>query len=333
MRIAIVKLSALGDIVQAMVVLQFIKTFNQKIVVDWFVEESYKELLVNHPHVNEVYVLNFKKVKRKKSLFMLLDELSKVRHIESYDVVIDMQGLIKSAIVSRLIPSEKTFGFDKKSIRESLAARFYTHKIQVDYAENIIKRNIILISKALELSNINNSLIDKKPYLFSDKNYFIKSGTITKHKILLIPGASFETKSYPIEKFAKFANKIDANFFVIWGNNNEKLMVKKLQSLSSNVQIIDKLPLNELISFISQMNLVVGSDTGPTHIAWALNVPSITLFGPTPGPRNSFETSINKYIESNSKVNPLKINKNDQSIKHISVEDIVKMARYLLKVN
>jgi len=161
MRIAIVKLSALVDIVQAMVVLQFIKTFNQKIVVDWFVEESYKELLVNHPHVNEVYVLNFKKVKRKKSLFMLLDELSKVRHIESYDVVIDMQGLIKSAIVSRLIPSEKTFGFDKKSIRESLAARFYTHKIQVDYAENIIKRNIILISKALELSNINNSLIDK----------------------------------------------------------------------------------------------------------------------------------------------------------------------------
>ena len=110
-------------------------------------------------------------------------------------------------------------------------------------------------------------------------------------------------------------------------------MAKELQSLSSNVEITDEFSLTELISFISQMNLVVGSDTGPTHMAWALNIPSITLFGPTPGSRNSFETETNKYIESKSKVNPLKINKNDQSIKDISVEDIVKIARYLLKAN
>ena len=80
------------------------------------------------------------------------------------------------------------------------------------------------------------------------------------------------------------------------------------------------------------MNLVIGSDTGPTHMAWALNVPSITLFGPTPGYRNTYITSINKIIESDSEVDPNKIDKNDYSIKNIIVDDIVKIAKYLFKV-
>ena len=85
---------------------------------------------------------------------------------------------------------------------------------------------------------------------------------------------------------------------------------------------------------ISQVNLVIGSDTGPTHIAWALNVPSITLFGPTPGYRNTYITNIHKIIESGSTVNPKKIDRSDHSIQHIKVSDISKLAQELLgKVN
>ena len=76
---------------------------------------------------------------------------------------------------------------------------------------------------------------------------------------------------------------------------------------------------------------MIGSDTGPTHMAWALNIPSITLFGPTPGYRNTYITNINKIIESKSKVNPSKINKNDYSINDINVGDIVKLAKKLLR--
>ena len=85
-----------------------------------------------------------------------------------------------------------------------------------------------------------------------------------------------------------------------------------------------------MISVIGQIDLVIGPDTGPTHIAWALNVPSITLFGPTPGYRNTYITNINKIIESDSKVNPRKINKNDDSIKNIKISDISKLAQELL---
>ena len=84
---------------------------------------------------------------------------------------------------------------------------------------------------------------------------------------------------------------------------------------------------------ISKASLVIGPDTGPTHIAWALNIASITLFGPTPGFRNTYKTNINRIIESKSNVNPYKIKKNDYSIKDIKVVDIVKISHTLLKLN
>ena len=88
-----------------------------------------------------------------------------------------------------------------------------------------------------------------------------------------------------------------------------------------------------MLSLIAQVDLVIGSDTGPTHMAWALNIPSITLFGPTPGYRNTYVTSINKIIESDSVVDPKKINKNDFSIKNIKVSEISNLVLELLELN
>jgi len=71
--------------------------------------------------------------------------------------------------------------------------------------------------------------------------------------------------------------------------------------------------------------MVIGADTGPTHMAWALNIPSITIFGNTPEYRNSYITPINKVVKSNSKVDPLKLNHNDFSIKEIQPKEIIKV--------
>ena len=141
MKIAIVKLSALGDIVQAMIVLQFIKKYKQAIEVDWVVEEQYKELLYFHPDINQVHIVNFKEAKKKKSLTLFITELRRIRLFGPYDLVIDMQGLIKSAIISGLIPSKSTLGFDRSSARESLASIFYNKTFKFGYHENVIERN------------------------------------------------------------------------------------------------------------------------------------------------------------------------------------------------
>ena len=330
MKIAIVKLSALGDIIHAMVVLQFIKKYHQEVEVDWVVEESYKELLDFNPDINKVHVVNIKKAKKKKSIYLLFNEFRKVRKIGKYDLVIDMQGLIKSALISRLILSPITLGFDRFSIRESIAAIFYNKTFKYGYDDNVIQRNFELIKFALELPFNNEEIHYKLPFLFPSQKHLIPGLSSIKKNIILVPGASHKSKCYPVEKFSEVAKEIDANFLIIWGNQKEKIMAEKIKALSPKVIICEKLSLDALIALISQVDLVLGSDTGPTHMAWALNKSSITLFGSTPGHRNSYITKNNRIIESNSEVNPYKIDKNDYSIEDIDVQEIVQVYKDLL---
>ena len=331
MRIAIVKLSALGDIIHAMVVLQFIKKYYPNAVIDWIVEEGFKDVLTNNPHINQIHTVNLKKVKQKKSLRLLFKELIKLRKLQKYDLVIDTQGLIKSAIVSRAIPSDKIFGFDKESLRESFATTFYSETCKIDYAENIIERNVAIVASALDITISNKDILNKQPFLYSSNQSSLNFISNTKPNIALIPGASFESKIYPVKRYAQLIQQLDANIVILWGSEIEKKMAEDIQEISPEVNISDRLTLNELKTFISRMNLVIGGDTGPTHMAWALNVPSITLFGSTPGYRNTFTTDINRILESESEVDPYKINKNDFSIKNIKVSDIVKMSKELLE--
>ncbi|WP_369178950.1 lipopolysaccharide heptosyltransferase I [Candidatus Thiodubiliella endoseptemdiera] len=330
MRIAIVKLSALGDIIHAMSVLQFIKRHLPDSTVDWVVEEGFKDVLASNPDINQILTVNIKRAKKEKSFKLLFQTLRKLKKLKKYDIVIDMQGLLKSAIVSSLIPSEKTFGFDKASLRERSATSFYSDTCQIKYAENVIKRNAFIVSSALGLIISHNDILNKQPFLHfnnSFKPYFLQND---RPNIAFVPGASFDSKVYPVENFGQLALALDANITLLWGNEKEKIMAEKIQQIAPEVTLSAQLSLGELKAFIGQMNLVIGGDTGPTHMAWALNIPSITLFGSTPGYRNTYLTKINKIIESNSKVNPNKINKDDMSIQTIEVDNITNTAKELL---
>lgn len=330
MKIAIVKLSAMGDIIHAMLALQFIKKSNPNIKIDWFVEEAFSQVLENNPHIDNIYSLNLKSIKKdKKSLFT---EIKKAKNYSknSYDLVIDAQGLIKSAIVSKLI-GKKVAGFDKNSTRESLASFFYKNKISSDYCKNVIERNLDVILTPLNLSYTKDEILNKNPFLFfkeSDKKadeYLSKNSK----NILFIVGASWPSKIYSKEKFAKISNILNENVLIAWGSSEEKEIAEYICK-NSNSKILPKLNLNDLKYLVSKVDLVIGNDTGPTHMAWALNIPSITIFGCTPGLRNTYETKINKIIESNSKVDPLKLNREDFSINDINENDIVKIAKDLL---
>tara|TARA_B110000858_G_C17770671_1_gene459432 strand:- start:470 stop:1465 length:996 start_codon:yes stop_codon:yes gene_type:complete len=330
MKIAIVKLSALGDIIHAMVALQFMKKNNPDLEIDWVVEERYKELLKFNPDINQVLPINIKQAKKMKSFFLLIKEFRRASKFGPYDLVIDMQGLVKSSIISRLIPSKLTLGFDKSSVRERVASIFYNKTFRISYDQNIVERNFELIKFAFNFSYQVKDIQDKLPFLYSNNKYLFSGFSSVKKNIVIIPGASVAAKRYPIENFVKLINLLDANYFIIWGNDEEKLLAKKIKKLSPSINICEKLSIEGLIELISRSDLVLGPDTGPTHMAWALNVPSITLFGPTPGYRNSCITKVNKVIESKSKVNPYNINKNDYSIKEIDVREILKVSKGLL---
>jgi len=328
MKIAIVKLSSLGDIVHSMVVLQFIKKHYPESVIDWVVDKRFKGILENNQHINQIHTVNLNKIKRAKSIKLLLTELSKVRKFGKYDVTIDLQGLIKSALVVKFISSRKIVGFDNNSIRERLASYFYNQKVAIDHNKNTIERYAKVISEALRIKITRDDLIDKELYLFSQSNLCIPQTPY----IVFIIGSSWESRNYPKEKYIQVVNAIKKDCLIVWGNEQEKERAEWMSSESNYIQVLPKLSLDDLKHVISHASLLIGNDTGPSHMAWALNRPSITLFGPTPVER-SFQTQINKVIKSSSKINHMKLNKKDFSIKEISVNDIVKMAKHLLQIS
>jgi len=326
-RIAIVRLSALGDIVNTAVVLQFINKQFPHAKLEWITEEVFAPLLQNHPLVYSTHGINLKKLKKQRSFSLLKETIVNLRSLGEFDIVIDIQGLIKSAIVTRLI-SNNTHGFDKNSTREGLASLLYKTTSEIAYDANIVKRNCFVVSDALGFE-INDEMLLKKDRVFPHAKAYPHPKS-DKQNIAIVFGASWESKKYPKESIVKLCNELKQNCLIIWGDEAEKKDGMWICENSSYATLAPKLSLVELVSFIGSCDLLIGNDTGPTHMAWAQNIPSITLFGPTTT-RMIYETPKNIGIKSPSKVDIFKIDKNDFSIKEIKVKTIVEKAEELLK--
>lgn len=331
-RIAIIKLSAMGDIIHAMVALQYIKKQYPNLQIDWFVESAFAPILENNPDINEIIKLDLKSIKKDKKEIINQIKLIKKYEKNSYDLVIDAQGLIKSAIVSFFLGKSRV-GFSKNSTREKLASFFYTKKVDIAYDKNAIERNVKVLSQALNFDIPKDDILNKKPFLFYKNENEVIYEYLNKDKknVLFVIGASWPSKMYSKEKFAKIINNLDENCLITWGNETEKDIANFIANISK-AKVLPKLDLNSLKAIMSKVDLVIGNDTGPTHMAWALNIPSITLFGNTPGYRNTYITNTNKIIESKSIVNPFKLDRNDFSIKEIDENEIINMAKGLLYV-
>ena len=325
-RIAIVRLSALGDIVNSAVVLQFVHKKYPDVDIEWITEEVFAPLLRSHPLIHAVHAVNLKKLKKERTFTALKESISFLKSLGTFDLIIDMQGLIKSSIVARLI-GKNTHGFDKNSTRESLASLLYKTSSNIPYDENIVKRNSFVVADALDFS-INDVMLLDKENIFPCKHYQHD----TKNNLLniaIVIGASWESKKYPKEKIALLTNELKQNSLIIWGNEDEKKAAEWICKNSEFAILAPKLSLVELVSYITSCDLLIGNDTGPTHMAWAQNIPSITLFGPT-NERMIYENPKNVALHSPSDVDIFKINKNDFSIKEIEVKEITKKAMELL---
>lgn len=330
MKIAIVKLSALGDIVHAMLALQFLKAQHPDLIIDWLVEQRFAELLRYNPHINNILTVNLKALKTDK--FAIFKQIQQVLSYAkaNYDVVIDAQGLLKSALTARLL-GNTVIGFDKHSIRESAASLFYNQKIACAYHENTIIRNLEVLTKAFNITVSHEQILNKQPFLFfhgEDKQLYDFLSP-NKRNIVFVIGSTWESRNYPIDKFVEVANALQQNCLVVWGSEAESIKAGAMANQSNYIQVMPSLDLNSLKALIAHADLLIGNDTGPTHIAWGLNKASITLFGCTPISR-VYQTDINCVLKSSSVVNPYKLNKLDYSISEIEPKPIIDLAKQLL---
>jgi len=324
-RICIVRLSALGDIINSALVLQFIHKQHPEARIDWITESQFAPILQPHSDLEHVYGVPLKRLKREKSIALLRETVKMLRNAGPYDMVIDLQGLLKSAIVARLA-GRTVHGFDAASAREGIASIFYTTRSRIPYEENIIRRNCDLVAGALNLQISDDAIRLKAPALpIGTRPDFLEM----PRYVAIIVGASWPSKCYPPERFAQVCSALPLPCLLIWGSDAEKTAAESIASGSENARVAPLLSLEQLRDVIGHAELTLGGDTGPTHLAWALNRPSVVLFGPTT-PRMMFETEHNVAIESDSKVDIMHIDKNDMSIATIPPETVVNKALELL---
>lgn len=316
LKIAIVKLSALGDIVHAAIVLQFIKKHYSNAHITWLIDARFASLLKNHPLIDELVVLPLKQ--SFKQSYKILKTLGK------FDKVIDLQGLFKSAIVAKII-GKQTYGFSRESVKEKIAARLYRHKFKIDYNENIIIRNLALVAFALNFSFEASEILEKKPCFEVSEIYKNESG---KKRVLIAAFASEESKIY--NKFKDVIRLLEeCEIYLCYGSESEKIRAEAIIS-GTSAKLLEKLSIKEMISFITSCDLVIGNDSGLTHLAWAMNRPSITLFGNRPSHRNAYITDKNLVIDMGKQIDARSIDKNDFCIREIFPETIANFAKRLL---
>ena len=316
LKIAIVKLSALGDIVHAAIVLQFIKKHCPNAHITWLVDARFASLLKDHPLIDELVVLPLKESFKKS--YKIIKTLGK------FDKIIDLQGLFKSAVVAKLLGKE-IYGFSRESVKEKISARLYRHKFKIDYNENIIVRNLSLVGYALNFSFDRDEILKKSPCFEICKKFKNESG---KKRVLIAAFASEESKIY--DKFKDVIRLLDGcEIYLCYGSESEKARAEAIIS-GTSAKLLEKLSIKDMIDFIESCDLVIGNDSGLTHLAWAVNRPSITLFGNRPSHRNAYVTDKNLVIDMGKQIDARSIDKNDFCIREIYPETVANFAKRLL---
>ncbi|MGN8498317.1 lipopolysaccharide heptosyltransferase I [Helicobacter pylori] len=333
MKIAIVRLSALGDIIVSAVFLAAIKERFANAQIEWFVDERFGAILEHSPYIDKLHPIALKSALTTLNPLKIFKLFKSLRAYE-YDIIIDMQGLVKSALITQMLKAPKKVGFDYASAREGLSAFFYSQKVSIAYNEPILKRNFTLLSHALNLpkKEISEGLSSRfKVFSYQDSPKINALNlNQNKPKILFVLETSKINKTYPTERFKELALALE-NFQIclLWHADEDKAttLYGALKN-QRDVLLLPKLTLNEVKALLFKMDLIIGGDTGITHLAWALQKPSITLYGNTPMERFKLESPINVSLTGNSNAN---YHKKDFSIQNIDPKKIKECVLNILK--
>lgn len=331
MKIAIVRLSSLGDVIFCMAALQLIRRRLPDSSITWFADSKFADILDHQKDLARVVKIDLKGLKKSFSFRKLAQEYRQVADSGPFDLVIDMHGMLKSALVARMV-GKKTAGFARDSVKERLATFCYDRTVSLPLEMNTVLRYATLAAQALGIVFQESELLEKDPFLFygeKDREITGEFFRTDRKNVIFVVGSTWESRNYPKEKLVTVANALEENILVCHGSRSEYETACYLAERSPFVTILPKLNLNQLKAAISRADLVIGGDTGPTHIAWGNNVPCVVLFGPTPAHR-IYPGPKCRILKSDSVVREARLDKNDFSIRKLSEAEIVAHARELL---
>ena len=279
MKVLLVKMSSLGDVFHALPAVQDAYQQVPNIEFHWLVEEAFSDIPSWHPAVTKVIPIAWRRWRKNLSSSDVRAEMKAfyqdLRNTE-YDIVLDAQCLIKSAVVTRMAKGPR-YGLDKHSCREPLASMAYQHPQSVAKGLHAIPRVRQLLSQVL-----NYSIPDTFSYGIDKSRW--QRPNIEGDYWLFLHGTTWDTKLWPESywlELAELAVKAGKKVVLPWGNDEEKLRAERIASNIDGVEVLPKMGLNALNAYLAHAQAVVGVDTGLSHVVAALEVPSVAIYGAT----------------------------------------------------
>jgi heptosyltransferase-1 len=301
MRILIIKTSALGDIIHALPVLDYLHKVCPGIEVDWVIEEPFKDVVTGNDLLHRLHIIRTRTWRKfvfsAETLHEVCDVWKGLRN-SHYDMVFDIQGNLKSGIIAWLTGAKKRFGFTKDYLQESVNALFTNHKIaQRKQDDNANTRYLRVVSAAFGLDY---SGVDLAVDIYTGPNENAVAEKLLDEcnsvpVMLFHGGTTWQTKFWSEEGWIELGKAVHASFpnamiLLSWGNDPEKSTAERVAAgIGCRVRVLEKYSLKGIVAIIKNIDVVIGGDTGLIHLAAAVGTPTVSYYrasdGSVSGPR------------------------------------------------
>lgn len=290
MKILIVKTSSLGDVIQSLIVLNYLKEKFPHCKIDWIVRRDVISFLKSHPFLDEAIELS-------------ISNLLKIRK-KTYDFIFDLQGNTKSGFVTFFCKGKEKIGYAKKSVRE------WPNLLATDIKYDLYKGQNI---SDFYLGLIKAHFQDQYPFIAtksllktSSKEIFNKIKP-KQVNIMVCPGSKWENKKLSTDALVSFLQKIQkkysCHFFLSTGSDQERKENEHIcRKLVKEITILDRMSIASWQNFMSMMDIVIAMDSSSLHLCATVQVASFSIFGPTSslvfkpkGDRNHFIQGVCPY--------------------------------------
>jgi heptosyltransferase-1 len=341
----IVRLSAMGDVIHAMPAVTALRSALPDTRIGWLIEERWSELLCSHPSQYEaprsplkpladtVHLANFSNWKR--SWFSherwreALDCLRDVRR-KRYAAVLDLQGAVRSALAARLAGAKLRIGSARA--REAPAQFAYTLAV-APHGEHVIEQALSLASHVVGYPLTYTPPAFPCDPVHEDWAERFIAGVGGGPLAILNPGAGWGAKCWPAESFGRVARSLRDRGLQVLINHGpgEEELAEAVRQASGKTAHLLKCSVGELIAIMRHTRLFIGGDTGPMHLAAALGVPVVALFGPTSpertGPYATRSVVLRNPLSTN---NSSHVAQPDEGLLSISADSVIAGAEQLL---
>lgn len=280
MRVLLIKTSSMGDVIHTLPALTDALEAFPSLKVDWVVEENFADLAHRHPAVNAVIPCALRRWRKHPFRARRSGEWAAFKsavQATRYDAVIDAQGLLKSAVITRLANGPK-FGLDRLTAREGLSATVLNYPLTVERGQHAIRRVRELF--ALALSYV---VPDSAPEYGLPREH-VPTPLSQPGKLVFCHGTTWATKHYPEafwRELLELASNEGHSVHLPWGNDEEKARAERLAAGLERVTVLPKMGLDALTDKLLSWDAFIAVDTGLAHLAAAAGLPGVALYGPT----------------------------------------------------